>query len=116
MNKKILPLIILGILVLALCPFGQISAQNSLLFRPSEPSGLQLNSISNTIEDVIGIIFCAFVVVCFVIAGILFLTGMGNPEKIQAARMSFIWGLVGVVVGILAYSITSIVAKLLFHS
>ena len=44
-----------------------------------------------------------------IIAGILFLVSGGDAEKIKTARNAFIWGVVGIVVGLLAFSIVSLV-------
>ena len=49
-------------------------------------------------------IFTGFVVIIFLWAGILYLTARGEPGKIQTANKAVIWGIVGVAVGILAYS------------
>jgi len=59
-------------------------------------------------------VFTIIAVVCFVIAGVLFLTAQGSPEKIQAARNAFLWGVAGVVVGVLAFTIISIVKSIFF--
>jgi hypothetical protein len=71
--------------------------------------GATLDSLVNGIKTAAWTIFGAVAVIAFVVAGILFLTAAGNPEKIQQARNAFLWGVAGVVVGILAYSIISIV-------
>lgn len=71
--------------------------------------GASLEQLINGIKSAAWMIFGAVAVVCFIIAGILFLTAAGNPEKIVQARNAFLWGVAGVVVGILAYSIITIV-------
>lgn len=71
--------------------------------------GATLEQLVNGIKTAAWTIFGAIAVICFVIAGILFLTAQGNPEKITTARNAFLWGVAGVVVGILAYSIITIV-------
>jgi len=58
------------------------------------------------------IIFAAIAVVCFLVSGVIFLTAQGAPEKIKTARSAFIWGVAGVVVGIISYSILSVVGSL----
>lgn len=65
------------------------------------------------IENLLWIVFGGIAVVMFVVAGILFLTAGGQAEKIQAARSALIWGVAGVVIGILAYSIMAIVLAFL---
>ena len=72
-----------------------------------------INQLANAISRAIWIVFGIVALVCFVIAGVLFLTSAGNPEKVQAARSAFLWGVAGVVVGVLAFSIVKIVENLL---
>ena len=72
-----------------------------------------IQSLSMAIVNVIWPVFVVIVVVCFVVAGILFLSAMGDPAKIAKARSAFLWGVVGVVVGIVAYSIIRIISSAL---
>ena len=104
MNKKIkLTLISLGTLLLPVMALAQATPGN----------GLTMTGVINDIETAIWIVFGCIAVVCFVVAGILFLVSAGVPEKIQAARSAFIWGVAGVVVGIIAYSIITIVTSII---
>jgi uncharacterized membrane protein YjfL (UPF0719 family) len=48
-----------------------------------------------------------------VIAGMLFLSARGDAEKIKTAKGAFLWGVVGIVVAILAYSMINILMFLL---
>lgn len=99
MNKIKIALISLSTLFLPIVAFAQ----------PPVTIG-SLQGLVNVIENFIWIIFGAIAVVMFVIAGIYFLTAGGEPEKIQKARSAFIWGVAGVVVAIIAYSIIAIVS------
>ncbi|MCX6724283.1 MAG: hypothetical protein NT155_03900 [Candidatus Staskawiczbacteria bacterium] len=70
-----------------------------------------LNTLVNSILAKMWVVFAGIAVIMFLVAGILFLTAGGQPEKIQSARSAFIWGVAGVVVGIIAYSIIAIVGS-----
>jgi len=59
------------------------------------------------------IVFTGIVVISFVYAGVLFLTSSGDMEKVRTARRAFIWGIAGVVVGILAFWIIDIISRIL---
>ena len=77
-------------------------------------SGATVASIGDLvtkIETFMWVVFGGIAVICFVVAGILFLVAGGDPEKVQKARSAFIWGVAGVVVGIIAYSILAIVGS-----
>lgn len=99
--KKI-AIISLGALLLPMLAFAQ----------PSVTIG-SIQQLVSAIESLMWIIFGGIAVIMFVVAGILFLTSGGQAEKIQTARSAFLWGVAGVVVGIMAYSIVAIVSSAL---
>ena len=102
MKKITLGLISLGIMALPLLAFAQPAVRIS-----------SLQDMVTKIESAVWIIFGGIAVVAFVVAGILFLTAGGQPDKVTAARSAFLWGVAGIVVGILAYSIISIVSSVI---
>ncbi|MFA4820187.1 MAG: hypothetical protein WC613_04490 [Candidatus Aenigmatarchaeota archaeon] len=79
----------------------------------AQPTG-QITNLCTLIQKIESIVWMGFgliAVIAFVVAGILFLTAGGAAEKIQAARSAFLWGIAGVVVGIVAFSIIAIVGS-----
>ena len=68
-----------------------------------------IQSLINSIQSLMWMAFGGIAVIMFVIAGIKFLTAGGEPEKVQEARGAFMWGVIGIVVGIVAYSIVAVV-------
>jgi len=117
MKKKILFLILLGILVLPIAVsaantvnMGEVSTQGDF---GRQEATFSLTSILGFILNALWIIFTAIAVIMFVIAGILFLTASGAPEKLTQARSALIWGVVGIVVAIIAYSIIAIISGIL---
>jgi len=100
MDKKILSLILSGVLFSPLVVSADLQVQ--------EYGHLTIWNLLPNIETAVWIIFCAIVVICFVVSGVLFLSAQGDPEKVKTARSAFIWGVAGVIVGIIAYSITTI--------
>jgi hypothetical protein len=106
MNKKTFFLILSGVLASPLL----ISAQGTL-YRPSSP--IDLPTAMQYIESTVWTVFVALVIICFVVAGILFLTAGGEPEKIKTAKTTVIWAIAGVVVAILAYSIKDLITGIL---
>ena len=110
-TKLAISLISLSILLLPIAAAAQMSGiANGGLANTSVSS---LGSLVNAIENAAGLVFGCIAVICFVVAGILFLTAGGAPEKIQAARSAFLWGVAGVVVGIIAFSIIAIVGSMM---
>ncbi len=103
MNKKVLlSLVLLGAAILPFSVFAQ----------PSGDIG-SIDSLIDKLGSFLWTIFGGLALVMFVIAGIMFLTAQGDPEKVKNARNAFLWGVVGIVVAILAYSIVSIVENVL---
>ncbi len=105
MDKKILLLIILEVLALPLIGSAQLHSYGYQTF--------SIWSLVDSIVSVIWILFEALVIICFVMAAVLFLTAQGAPEKLNTAKSAFIWGIVGVIVGIIAYSIITIVGSVI---
>ena len=101
-TKKItLSLVTMGIMALPFLAFAQPSVTIT-----------SLTDLVAKIESAVWIVFGGIAVLAFVVAGILFLTAGGAPEKIASARSAFLWGVAGVVVGIIAYSIIAIVSSM----
>ncbi len=104
MKKIVSSLIVISMIALPVLAFAQPSVSIS-----------SLEQIINAIERFMWIVFGGIAVIMFVAAGILFLTAQGQPEKISAARSAFIWGVAGVIVGIVAYSIIAIVSSVISY-
>jgi len=113
MDKKILFLILLGVLIFTGYPLGHVLAQLTSFCGAgtNTPCVGGIGDLVHNIEITAGFIFGAIAVIMFLVAGILFLTANGAPEKLQAAKSAFIWGIAGVVVGIIAFSIIAIVSS-----
>ena len=104
MDKKILYLILFGFLLFSV---------NIVFAVQSYGPSYDIKTIMDNIKNIAWVIFAFIVVICFVAAGVLFLTAQGQVEKIQTAKAAFLWGLAGVVVGIIAYSIITIVSSII---
>lgn len=108
MNTKKIALVSLSLLLL---PVLALAINNPV---PTNPTGasFDLNGLITAVLNKLWVIFGAVAVIMFVYAGILFMTAQGAPDKIATARQFFLWGIVGIVVGIIAYSIIAIVGSL----
>ena len=103
MNKKIIAMSI----VVLLTPLA------ALAYTSPPPPG----TFNGNIDAIIGAIFnvfwpivVAFVIVMFTIAGFKFMTAQGDAGRIADARNAVIWGVAGVGVILLAWSILAIVS------
>jgi hypothetical protein len=102
MNKKILYLFFLSVLILPSFVFAQLHS-----YGPD----MSIETIIDNVVSNLWIVFAGIAVACFLVAGGQFLTANGAPEKLKTARSAFLWGVAGIVVGIISYSILTIVAN-----
>ncbi len=58
-------------------------------------------------------IFVSAIIIMLVYAGFLFVTAQGDPSKITSAKHAVIWAVVGIIVGILAYSAYGIIKSII---
>lgn len=105
MKKNLIALSLIG-LILASPVLAQVAP-------PVPTKTITLSGFYVSLARAIWIVFALIALVCFIIAGILFLTAGGDPEKVATARGAFVWGVAGVIVGILAYSIISFVTGII---
>jgi hypothetical protein len=104
MTKKILYLSLLTALALPVVALGQGGLHS---YGPD----ISLFGIMDSIVAKSWVVFAVIAVMCFLVAGALFLIAQGDPAKLKTARAAFMWGVVGVVVGIISYSIISLVGN-----
>lgn len=100
MNKKKLFLILLFLLF----PITVLAA-----------IGGPLEAIINNIVSVIVFIGGAIVVILWIITGVLFLTALGAPEKLSAAKKALFASIGGTVLVILALAAETIISNILFR-
>jgi len=110
MKTNKLVLVLLSILLLPTMAFAQM--ETTAPGGPGVTFG-SLQEIIHKIENAFGLVFGALAVLAFLFAGIRFLTAGGEAEKVSQARNAFMWGIAGVVVGILAFSIVAVVGSVL---
>lgn len=79
---------------------------------PNQPTIGNIDSFDKIFTNILKLIWPivgGLAAVMIVVAGIVFITANGDPEKIKTARTSLIWAVIGIVVAILAWSIPAIV-------
>jgi len=107
MNKKLITAVSVAMLALPLV---------SMAFAP----GNIPNVVNLSVEGLVDIIFkilwpiiVAFAIIMFILAAFQFFNAQGDPDKVAGARNFVIWGVVGMVVALLAFSIPFIVRNTL---
>lgn len=100
MNKKIISLFTL--ITLLAFPMAAFAAPLNVM-----------QIIDNLRNKVIWPVFVGAIVIMFIFAGFKFATAAGDPSKIQTAKKAVAWAVVGVVVGIAAFSAEKIIRTIL---
>ena len=106
MKKIVLSLITVSLIVLPVITLAQIGGNVPTI-------NLSLQQLGEKIANATWIVFTIIALVMFVVAGIMFITAQGDPEKIKTARGAFIWGVAGIVVAIIAFTIITVVNSIL---
>ena len=105
MNSKLIvrlllvPSLFLPVVVLAY-NFGTV---------PVAPANFGIVNIANIVINAVWAIAAAFFIIMFLVASFRFFTAGGDQNKLQQARMSLVWGVVGVVVAFVSFSVSLIV-------
>jgi len=103
-TKKIALTALTSLLVVSpLLAFAQVQTSPPGVFSVS------LADLGNKLVTQVWVVFTVIAIIAFVVAGVLFLTSGGDPEKVGTARRAFIWGIAGIVAGIVAYTIIAVV-------
>lgn len=115
MNKKVFSLflsIILSFLpITALADFS--SGEVPFASNPQNFNVFTIVSdIITKILNLMWVVLVAFAMIMFLVAAFQFLSAQGEPEEIKKARNSLIWGVVGLAVAIIAFSLPRIIVGL----
>ena len=105
MNKKLVTICALVALsTLPLSVFAVFNVGNTT--QPVQDQEINpVDLINNVINKILWPVAVFIVVVLFIIAGFIYLTAHGEPGKIATANKAVAWGVVGVIVIAVAFSI-----------
>lgn len=114
MYKKIISLFSLSLI---LFPTIIVAAP----FDAGQRPGVNVNAGGQWLIDVITqiisflwILFIAFAVIMFIVAGFQFLAAQGEPEGVKKAQKSVLWGSIGVFLGVMAFLLPFIIRLWIF--
>ncbi|OGZ64038.1 MAG: hypothetical protein A3A98_03785 [Candidatus Staskawiczbacteria bacterium RIFCSPLOWO2_01_FULL_40_39] len=102
MNKKIAIASLTVLMVLPLMSMAELRL-------PSSNPDFSVWTIVTAVLNLIWPIFIGFAIIMFIVAGFEFLTAQGEISKVVKARQAVIWASVGVVVGVLAFSLPFVI-------
>lgn len=90
---------------------GTASAANSCLVN-GVPTLKCLEVVVGNLLFISNVLILLVLFIMFVIGSIKYLLSLGNPEKIEGAKGTFKWAIIGLVIYISAYAILNIIDKL----
>lgn len=73
----------------------------------------QLDKIISTVIGVLTLVAFIFFVIQIILAGYAFISGQGDEKKIESARKRLTDGVLGITIVVLAFGLSSLIAKLL---
>src|SRR3989344_3679166 len=100
-------LLLISLLVLPSTTLG-------IAFPPEPTGGANLDAVINGILTVVWMVFVAIAIILFIVAGIKILTAEGDPNELATARRFVYWGVVGVAVALISFSIVTVVQNNIF--
>ena len=106
MNKKIISLITFFSLS---CLASFASAQITNPIKYNDFTSLITQGILPAVAGIVG----SLATVMIIVAGILYLTSAGSPERIGTAKKALIYAIVGIVIAIAADSIANIITGII---
>lgn len=110
MNKRVLSLIVLiGLFGLAGLAFAQIKIPN-----PLAPGGVNsFGDLLLKIAEGVGTVIASLGTIMIIVAGILYLTSAGSPERMGKAKTALIYAIAGIAIGLAARAIVEIIKNIM---
>ena len=103
-----------------LCPNGQTAPGGNLSNCPglNENNNLNKNDLMTTLNNIINVVigvigFIAVIVI--ILGGVQYTTSAGESAKVKKAKDTIMYGIIGLIVALLAYSIVNFVLSNLFN-
>ncbi len=103
------------VLLLALISlFGLASSTLAAVVIPNPLGGVNdFGQLLLKIAQAVGVLIGALGTIMIIVAGILYLTSAGSPEKIKTAKTALIYAIAGIAIGISATAIVQTILEIL---
>ncbi len=89
------------------------SQAGSLATNPEQCSGDDLNTIVRTIINTVIFVVGMLAVVMIILGGVSYATSQGDPNKVNKAKSTIMYGIIGLVICLLAFAIVNFVVSAL---
>jgi predicted membrane channel-forming protein YqfA (hemolysin III family) len=95
-----------------------IADGTNAILKPVDPNNnMSINDLTNPTKNIINMVIYivgTIAVVMVLISGVQYATSQGDPSKIKKAKDTIMYGVIGLVVVILAYAIVNFVLQNVF--
>lgn len=107
MTKKVFSILVISMLCLAPVTILAVDFGTPPVVQTNANpnAGTFISNLLGILLDLIWIIFVAFAIIMFIVAGFQFLGAQGEPDGVKKARNSLIWGAIGVAIAVTAFTI-----------
>ncbi len=102
MNKKIITTLLLLTIPVAALAFNSGTT-------PNVAPGLVISDLIDVVFYILWPLVVAFSVISFITSAVLFMTAQDDPLRLIQARQALLFGIIGVVVSLLAFSVPFII-------
>jgi hypothetical protein len=99
------------------CPAGSAKAGNNYVNSIAECNIKEDNSLMPTINTIINVVLGVLgivAVVIIVLGGVQYTTSAGDPGKVKKAKDTILYGIIGLIIALLAFAIVNFVLSSVF--
>lgn len=89
-----------------------VKLKSAVGLQPETDGVVELDNILSTVIGVLTIVAFIFFVLQIIFAGYAFISGQGDPKKIESARKRLTDGILGITIVVIAFGVTALLAKL----
>lgn len=102
------------------CPSGSLRGEAPTIAQcnlPEEEEGTNTQDLFKTVQTIINWILAVLgvvAVVMIIVGGVTYMTSQGDPGKTKRARDTILYGIIGLIIALLAYAIVNFVLTSIF--
>ncbi len=105
--KKIAALIVMAATIIPARAFADV--KDTQVTVPDSVKGPSVSQLITNVTNILAFIAGAAAVIAIIIGGIMYITSAGDEKRVEAAKNTILYAVVGMVVAILAFAIATFV-------
>lgn len=80
---------------------------------PDPLGGVDFPQLLGNIAKGVGMLVASLGVIMIIVAGILYLTSAGNPQRTETAKKALLYAVIGIAIGLAANGLVEIILKII---